>query len=118
MKSLIPTFLKNFLKQYAWFWVYRRQLFTAAATKNEVFVHSFHKEQSLPVNWNIFTQEGEDGILLHLFLTIGTTNKQFIDIGSNDCINSNCANLAFHHQWNGIFIDANSNALRSAIQRN
>ncbi len=112
MKSLIPVFLKNLLKQYAWFWVYRRQLFTAAAIKNESFIRSFHKAQPLPVNWNIFTHEGEDGILLHLFLTIGTTNKQFIDIGSNDCINSNCANLAFHQQWNGIFIDANSTALR------
>ena len=61
---------------------------------------------------NVFTTAGEDGILLNIFAKTGTTNKIFVDIGSNDCINSNCANLAFHHNWKGIFIDGNKNILQ------
>ena len=112
MKQLLPPFLKNKLKKYAWFWVYRNRFSTKAKEKNAHFVDSFQKGKPFPHQWNVFTREGEDGILLHLFLSIGNTNKQFIDIGSNDGINSNCANLALHHAWNGIFIDANREALQ------
>jgi hypothetical protein len=112
MKQLLPSFLKNVLKKYAWFWVYKNQLFSRAQEKNVLFCRLFDAKQPFPFNWNVFTREGEDGILLQLFLTIGTTNKQFIDIGSNDGINSNCANLALHHNWNGLLIDANAKALQ------
>ena len=119
MKELLPTYLKNWLKRYAWFIVYHARFFSSARKKNRNFVQSFIVGKPFPRNWNVFTKEGEDGILLHLFLSIGTQNKQFVDIGSNDCINSNCANLAFHHGWNGIFVDADSSALKrgSAIYK-
>lgn len=115
MKQLLPSFLKNKLKKYAWFWVYRNRFWGTAKRKNERFTRSFQRGTPFPHMWNVFTQEGEDGILLHLFLTIGTTNKQFIDIGSNDGINSNCANLALHHEWNGLFIDADKKALQRGV---
>jgi hypothetical protein len=111
MKQLIPDCLKNWLKRHAWFLVYKSRFFSYARKKNHMYVQTFLAGNPFPRNWNVFTKEGEDGILLHLFLTIGTTNKQFADIGSNDCINSNCANLAFHHQWNGLFVDADATAL-------
>jgi hypothetical protein len=44
-------------------------------------------------------------MLLFLFSIIGMENKQFIEIGSNDGVNSNCANLFFNFGWYGLFVD-------------
>ena len=52
-----------------------------------------------------YSQFEEDGKLLYIFAAIGTSNKTFIDIGSGDGINSNCANLSINFGWNGLFID-------------
>jgi hypothetical protein len=54
-----------------------------------------------------YSQFEEDGILMYIFATIGTKNKTFVDIGSGDGINSNCANLAINFGWDGLFIDGN-----------
>ena len=43
-----------------------------------------------------YSQFDEDGILLYIFAAIGTTNKLFVDIGSGNGINSNCANLSIN----------------------
>jgi hypothetical protein len=77
---------------------------------NKKFIEDVEKS-GLAKPMNIFTIGGEDGILLRIFKKIGTTNKYFVDIGSNDGINSNCANLAFHHHWGGTFIDGNKRVL-------
>lgn len=57
------------------------------------------------VGFRNFSQFEEDGILLYIFTIIGVTNKTFVDLGSSDGINSNCANLAVHHGWTGLFVD-------------
>jgi hypothetical protein len=57
------------------------------------------------VGFRIFSQFEEDGLLLYLFAAIGTSNKSFVDVGSADGINSNCANLAINFGWDGLFID-------------
>lgn len=58
-----------------------------------------------------YSQFEEDGILLYIFAAIGTTNKLFVDIGSADGINSNCANLAINFGWHGLFIDGNEHRI-------
>lgn len=55
--------------------------------------------------FSVFSQFEEDGMLLFLFSIIGMENKKFIEIGSNDGVNSNCANLFFNFGWYGLFID-------------
>ena len=55
----------------------------------------------------VFSQFEEDGLILAIFGLIGTSNKTFVDLGSSNGINSNCANLAINFEWNGIFIDGN-----------
>lgn len=57
--------------------------------------------------FRVFSQFEEDGILLYIFAAIGMEYKTFIDIGSGDGINSNCANFAVNFGWNGLFIDGN-----------
>ena len=57
------------------------------------------------MGFRVFSQFEEDGILLYIFAVIGTHNRTFVDIGSADGINSNCANLLVNFGWNGLFID-------------
>ena len=62
--------------------------------------------------FRVFSQFEEDGKLLFIFSIIGMTNKTFIEIGSDDGINSNCANLHFNFGWHGLFIDGNAKAIK------
>ena len=58
-----------------------------------------------------FSQFEEDGKILFILAVIGITNSSFIEIGSDDGLNSNCANLALNFDWHGIFIDANRRSI-------
>ena len=60
-----------------------------------------------------YSQFEEDGILLYIFAAIGTPNKTFVDLGSGDGINSNCANLAINFGWNGLFIDGHEERINT-----
>ena len=62
--------------------------------------------------YSVFTQFEEDGMLLFLFATLGTTSKTFIEIGSDDGVNSNGANLILNLGWTGLFIDGNLRSVR------
>ena len=56
-----------------------------------------------------FSQFEEDGKLLFIFAMLGQPSGAFVDIGSADGVNSNCANLALNFGWRGVFIDGNEN---------
>lgn len=100
--------LKHLIKKYLWKWVFYQKIYDPAVLLNRNFLTRLNVSPYLSTEkLNVFTTAGEDGILLGIFNKIGHGNKVFIDIGSNDCINSNCANLAFHHGWSGTFIDGN-----------
>jgi hypothetical protein len=102
------TYLKHLLKKYFWKVVFRKRLFETGRNKNKICLEQIKKEPNQIPLLNVFTTHNEDGILQYILNNVETPGRFFIDIGSNDCINSNCANLAFHHQWNGIFIDGNN----------
>ncbi|HEX5185545.1 MAG TPA: hypothetical protein VFV86_01530, partial [Nitrososphaeraceae archaeon] len=67
------------------------------------------------VGFRVFSQFEEDGKILYILAKIGIKNYSFIDIGSDDGLNSNCANLALNFQWNGLFIDANKFSVSRGI---
>lgn len=73
------------------------------------------KNNSLPTiadtGFKVFSQFEEDGKLLFLFSVLGMTHKTFVEIGSDDGINSNCANLALNFGWHGVFIDGNAKGI-------
>jgi len=75
------------------------------------------RNKSLPklkdTGFRVFSQFEEDGLLLFIFAVIGMYNKIFVEIGSDDGINSNSANLIFNFGWHGLFIDGN----RKSIER-
>ncbi len=62
--------------------------------------------------FRVFSQFEEDGKLLFIFSIIGMDNKKFIEIGCDDGINSNCANLYFNFGWYGLFIDSNKRSIK------
>jgi hypothetical protein len=62
--------------------------------------------------FKVFSQFEEDGMLLFIFTIIGMDNKIFIEIGSDDGVNSNSANLFFNFGWYGLFIDANRKSIK------
>lgn len=66
-----------------------------------------YRYQLPDTGFRVYSQFEEDGILLYIFAAIGVEHKTFIDIGSADGINSNCANFAVNFGWNGLFIDGN-----------
>lgn len=74
-------------------------------TKNDISSYVVH-------HLRLFSNLNEDGIILKLIASINARKGYFLDIGSNDCINSNCANLAFNFDWKGVFIDADPRLLR------
>jgi hypothetical protein len=61
--------------------------------------------------YKVFSQFEEDGKILFLLAVVGIKNRTFIEIGSDDGLNSNCANLAFNFGWTGLFIDGNERSI-------
>src|SRR5947209_9781810 len=54
-----------------------------------------------------FSQFEEDGKILFIMAALGIQEGVFLDLGSADGVNSNCANLALNFGWRGFFIDGN-----------
>lgn len=77
------------------------------------------KKNELPAfadtGFRVFSQFEEDGKLLFIFSVIGMTKKIFVEIGSDDGINSNSANLYFNFGWHGLFIDTNPRSVKRGI---
>ena len=114
MKKII----KNFLKKY--FLILKiKDRFSPSVQIGQLQLYHQYKKQSeknsLPkiseTGFRVFSQFEEDGKLLFIFSVIGMTNKTFVEIGSDDGINSNSANLFFNFGWRGLFIDANSKSI-------
>jgi hypothetical protein len=64
------------------------------------------------VGFRVYSQTDEDGIILFLFSVIGTRNKIFVEIGTGDGVECNCANLAINYGWHGLFIDGDEEAIK------
>jgi hypothetical protein len=106
--------IKNFLKDH--FLILKiRNRFNASVQINQRMLYLSYRESMIQnhlpklneTGFRVFSQFEEDGKLLFIFSIIGMTNKAFVEIGSDDGINSNCANLVFNFGWHGLFIDAN-----------
>ena len=64
--------------------------------------------------FRLYSQNGEDGILLWLFSRIGTTSKKFVEFGmgtGRECISSN---LVLNMGWKGYFMDGSDENVADA----
>lgn len=110
--------LKHYLKKYLKYYKVKYRLAPLQKERqNEIInrITSARENNKVPVlrttGFKLFSQFEEDGLLLTVFSLIGFTNRSFIEFGSDDGINSNAANLYYHHDFRGLFMDGNTKAL-------
>lgn len=115
MKAVI----KNLLKKYVLMFKIRNRFYPSTQIGQRHLFHYYQdckKNNNLPklaeTGFRVFSQFEEDGKLLFIFSVIGMDNKTFIEIGSDDGVNSNCANLHCNFGWHGLFIDGNEKAIK------
>lgn len=110
--------LKNFLKKHFLITKLRQRFNPAVQIGQRQLFHYYREKQEqgkLPAlkdcGFRVFSQFEEDGKLLYIFSLLGMKEKTFIEIGSDDGVNSNSANLYFNFDWQGLFIDGNKKSL-------
>jgi hypothetical protein len=122
MINYIKNCFKNFIKKY--FYIFRVwDKFTPAVQIQQRHLLLYYKNcisENKPLNladtgFKVFSQHEEDGLLLFIFAVIGIKHKTFVDIGSNDGVNSNCANFAVNFGWHGVFIDGDKTAIKRGL---
>jgi len=69
------------------------------------------------VEFSVFSQWGEDGIIDWLIKKIPTIPKKFIEFGVGDYIESNTRLLLQLHNWSGLIIDRDCNNISSIMQQ-
>jgi hypothetical protein len=60
------------------------------------------------------SQNGEDGILLHIFDTVGCTDRRFFEIGVETGRECNTANLSLEFGWTGVLVEGDAEYARQA----
>ena len=119
MRNKIKGILKNFFlilkirnRFYPSTQIAQRQLFH--------YYQDCKRNNTLPklrdTGFRVFSQFEEDGKLLFIFSVIGMDNKTFVEIGADDGINSNSANMIFNFGWHGLFLDGNKQSIKRGIK--
>jgi hypothetical protein len=111
-------YLKHLLKKHFLYFKIRRR-FSKHETNRQAALwedYRLHRKSGAPTSiskagFKVFSQFEEDGLLLYILSFIEEPVKQFLEFGSDDGINSNSANLHFHHNWTGLFLDGNAAAI-------
>lgn len=62
----------------------------------------------------VYSQNGEDGILLHLFSVVGCSEHNFVEFGVGDGTQCNTANLSLNFGWQGLLIEHDLQAAHRA----
>jgi hypothetical protein len=111
--------IKNFLKDHLLFLRVKDRFSPSVQISQRHLYHHYQelaKRHELPplaqTGYKVFSQFEEDGKILLIFSILGMNNKTFIEIGSDDGVNSNSANLYFNFGWTGLFIDSNKTSIR------
>ncbi|GHT74546.1 hypothetical protein FACS1894124_4590 [Spirochaetia bacterium] len=61
--------------------------------------------------YKVYSQNDEDGIVAEIFRRIGTTNKQFVEFGVQNGLESN-GHFLLHKGWHGLWIDGDKKAFK------
>lgn len=74
--------------------------------------------ETIPASWECsgFSQNGEDGIIDHLISKLKSSNRYFIEIGSNNGIENNTSYLAHVKKFSGLQIEGNMNQYEIALK--
>jgi len=66
--------------------------------------------------YQVFSQNGEDGIIKEIFNRIGITNKFFVEFGVGGGIENNTTSLLID-EWNGVWIEADLELIKYINER-
>lgn len=115
--------LRNFLKKKFLITKIRNRFIPSVQISQRQLYHTYREyaqKGTLPAlsetGFRVFSQFEEDGKLLFIFAVLGMKNKTFVEIGSDDGVNSNAANLYFNFGWHGLFIDGNPKSIKRGIR--
>jgi hypothetical protein len=62
---------------------------------------------------SVYSQNGEDGILAEIFARIGTTSREFIEIGASDGT-ENCTTALVEQGWSGVWVEGDAAKVMAA----
>jgi hypothetical protein len=115
--------LRHFLKDKFLITKIRNRFIPSVQISQRQLFHYYRelaKKESLPpiseTGFKVFSQFEEDGKLLFIFSVLGMDNKVFVEIGSDDGVNSNSSNLYFNFGWHGLFVDGNPKSIKRGIK--
>jgi hypothetical protein len=111
--------LRNLLKNIFLITKIRNRFIPSVQISQRSLFHHYQelaKKNELPAlsdtGFRVFSQFEEDGKLLFIFSVIGMNTRTFVEIGSDDGVNSNSANLYFNFGWHGLFVDGNARSIK------
>jgi len=115
--------IKNFLKDKFLITKLRNRFIPSVQILQRQLFHQYSemtkKGETLSITdtgFRVYSQFEEDGKLLFVFSVIGMSNKTFVEIGSDDGVNSNSANLYFNFGWHGLFMDGNPKSVKRGVK--
>lgn len=93
-----------------------RQRITIALTKGCATMNARRIDLTNPATWEFSgcSQNGEDGILEVLRRQLLRGNRYFVEIGTSDGIQNNCAWLALTEQYSGVMVEGNADLVERA----
>ncbi len=99
------------LKQYA-----RKIDNNCRMVANRLMPDYTHKDESTAFNAHeltVYSQNGEDGLLLYIFSKITPLLKTFVEFGVEDGRECNAANLAINFGWRGLLMDGSKDKVNA-----
>ncbi|MFC1961066.1 hypothetical protein ACFLYO_10190 [Chloroflexota bacterium] len=95
----------------------RQKIFDIAILQNQYASLQYGASNPNIINCieaQIYSQNGEDGILLYIFSKIGVKNHQFVEFGIESGRECNTANLSLNFGWHGLLIEASAEDAKKA----
>ena len=72
------------------------------------------REELRSREFKVTSQNGEDGLLLHIFSLVGTTNRHSVEFGTGDGSECNSSNLILNFGWGGLLMDCSTRDIERA----
>lgn len=122
-KSITYRILSHFLWMRPYY-LFKKMAFIESTVElsqlNLINSYKLRKDLNFPlpsfdeVEFSVYSENGEDGILLYLFSILGTTNKKVVEICCGDGIQNCSTNLIVNHGWTGYLFDGNKSRIEIA----
>ncbi len=93
------------------------QQLTALVLRERYSALAANQEAALAINtfeMKVYSQGGEDGILLYIFSQLGATNRRFVEFGIGNGKQCNTANLSLNFGWEGLLLECDEQKVSSA----